>query len=523
MVEVPAHPGWRGVYRSTSGDPRLWRAPPCHTTQSQYCSLSLSKRCIFAMFSARRSLTGRRIAAVAVGFTACAATALACSSPAQSDAKDPKIVIVGGGTAGIGVAAILRNQGMKNVNIVEPGDKHYYQPLWTLVGAGLKSNEDSVKPMADVIPNGVNWVKSAVKTFDPDNNSVTLSDGQTVKYDYLIVAAGMQIDWQKIPGLVDGLKDSNSGVVSIYDYNYSKKTWNSFLAIASKAKRMLFTMPPTLIKCAGAPQKIMWLLEDELRSMGIRDQVSVEFWPAGAAMFGIKHYSDQLEKLRQDRGVKASFRHELVSIDVKNKLATFKSLADNSTTQQSYDLLHVVPPMSAPDFIKQSPLANADGWVDVDKNTLRSTKYGNVFGIGDCTNTPNSKTAAAVISQSSVLAHNLKALINNKPLDGYYRGYASCPLIISKNKVILAEFGYGGKLMESFNPETGKFPLTLLPQGEIAQRFFFFLKEQMFPVAYWTLWLRGYWHGANGPFWPDVTIRDDAPAPAPAPAPADKK
>jgi NADPH-dependent 2,4-dienoyl-CoA reductase/sulfur reductase-like enzyme len=469
------------------------------------------------MFAAR-GVTGRRLLAVAAGLTASSITVASCAGPTPKDSKNQKVVIVGGGTAGIGVAAMLRNKGMKSVVVVEPSDKHYYQPLWTLVGAGIKDNKDSVKPMADVIPSGVTWVNKAVQTFQPDQNQITLADGSTVDYDYLVVAAGMQLDWNKIPGLVEGLKKPDSGVVSMYDFNYSKKTWDSFRAIAKEAKRMLFTMPTTLIKCAGAPQKIMWLLEDELRTMGLRDRVSVEFWVPGAAMFGIKYYSDQLEQIRKDRGVKASFRQDLVSLDVEKKVATFKALDTNTLTEQSYDFIHVTPPMSAPDFIKTSPLSNQDGWVEVDKNTLQSTKFPNIFGIGDCTNTPNSKTAAAVISQSSVLVHNLNAVIENKPMDGYYRGYASCPLIIKKGRVILAEFGYGGKLMESFHPDTGKFPLSLLPTGDISQAFFYFLKEQVFPVAYWTMWVRGNWHGANGPFWPDVTIRDDDPTP-----PAGKK
>jgi NADPH-dependent 2,4-dienoyl-CoA reductase/sulfur reductase-like enzyme len=171
-----------------------------------------------------------------------------------------------------------------------------------------------------------------------------------------------------------------------------------------------------------------------------------------------------------------------------------------------YDLLHVAPHMSAPDFLKKAPFSDAKGWVDVDLHTMQTKKYANVWGLGDCTNTPNSKTAAAITSQAPVLVHNMLRSMDGKALDGFYNGYASCPLIIAKGKVMLAEFGYGGKLMETFSRDTGKFPLKYLgTEGELHFRFFYFLKEQIFPAVYWNLWPRGLWFGPNGPIKPTVT------------------
>lgn len=421
---------------------------------------------------------------------------------------DQRIVIVGGGTAGLGVAAMCEKEGLQKVTLIEPKSVHYYQPLWTLVGGGVKSNTASVKDMKDIVPKSTNWVQNAVKSFDPDNNKVVLQDGNTMEYDYLIVASGIQSNWDVVPGVKEGLDKPESGVVSVYDYNYSAKVWNEFNRLKNADhKTMLFTMPPTPIKCAGAPQKIMWLLEDTLRRAGLRATAAIEFWVPGASMFGVPHYAEKLEKIRQERGVEAHFKHELVSLDVEKKVATFKNLNDgkNELVQKAYDFIHVVPHMSPPDFIKESKLANAAGWMEVDINTMQSPKYSNVFGLGDCTSTPNSKTAAAITSQAPVLVHNLERAMEGKELDGMYNGYASCPLIIGIKKCILAEFGYGGKLLETFGRDTGVFPLNMVgTDGAFQQRFFYFLKEQVFPFVYWQLWTRGYWYGTRGPFKPNV-------------------
>jgi sulfide:quinone oxidoreductase len=202
-------------------------------------------------------------------------------------------------------------------------------------------------------------------------------------------------------------------------------------------------------------------------------------------MFGVPYYSQKLEKIRQERGVEGKFKHNLISIDVANKIAIFQNVDTKEKVKAPFDMLHVAPHMGAPDFLKKSAIADDKGWVDVDKHTLQHKKYENVFGLGDCTNTPNSKTAAAITSQAPILVHNMMLAMQDKPLDGKYNGYASCPLIIARAKIILAEFGYGGKLMETFSSETGSFPLKYIgTEGALQQRFFYFLKEKMFPFAY---------------------------------------
>mmetsp|Transcript_64411 Transcript_64411/g.126723 ORF Transcript_64411/g.126723 Transcript_64411/m.126723 type:complete len:465 (+) Transcript_64411:10-1404(+) len=432
----------------------------------------------------------------------------------DTDFRKKKVVIIGGGMAGIGVAAMLKQEGMKNVTIIEPSPSIYYQPLWTLVGAGLKKNVETVKPVADVVPSGTSLLPLSVSAIDPVNNTLFLSDKSVVSYDYLVVAAGIQMNWDKVSGLTDALKDKSSGVVSIYGYDLSAAAWEAFDAF--KKGRLIFNMPSTPIKCAGAPQKIMWLVEEMLRDRNIRETASVEFWVPGGAMFGVKKYSDQLEIIRQQRNVDAQFKQELVSVDGNAKTAVFKSLENGSTSTQAFDILHVVPPMSAPDFLKASPLADAQGWVDVNKFTLQSKKYPNVFGLGDCTNTPNSKTGAAVTAQAPVVVHNLiqHSKDSDAKLTGQYNGYASCPLVIGKNKVILAEFGYDGKIMETFDATNGKFPYRLLSYtGPLKDYTLYWMKSTMFPFVFWHLWPRACWYGSCGPFKPNVVPAVDLEAP----------
>ena len=364
------------------------------------------------------------------------ATAINCRQPSDlpgqkvscENATERKIVIIGGGTAGVGVSAQLINQGIIDVTIIEPNPVHYYQPLWTLVGAGLKKKEDSMIPMRKMINEKVSLLPHSVKRIKPDTNEVELENGTLVSYDYLVVAAGIQTNWNAIPGLNETVGKEKSGVVSIYDYEHSEKTWESFENF--KGGRALFTVPNTSIKCAGAPQKIMWLFEEYCCKNKLREKSTIEFYTNGTAMFGVKKYAEMLEKLRIERDVEVNYQKELIKINPKTKVATFKSLKDGSLSNEQFDLLHVTPPMSSPDFIKNSKISDKSGYVDVNKYTLQSVKYKNIFALGDCSNSPNSKTAAAIMAQAPVVVHNLEREMKGEELDGVYNGYGSCPLMV---------------------------------------------------------------------------------------------
>lgn len=390
-----------------------------------------------------------------------------------------ELVIVGGGTAGITLAAqLVRQQGAPKVTIIEPAEKHYYQPLWTLVGGGIFRQEQSERAMAEVMPSEVTWLRDAVDTFDPEQNTLRLRSGAVLSYEMLVVAAGIQLDWHKIEGLQEAL--GQGGVTSNYSYDSVAYTWE--LISRFQGGRAVFTFPATPIKCAGAPQKIMWLAEEAFRKQGVRNRSTVTFASAGAAIFGVAKYRVALEKLVAERNIQTSYKQDLVAVRADAREAVFRDTETGNESVVKYDLLHVTPPQSAPGFIKRSPLAQAGplGWVDVDKHTMQHVRYPNVFSLGDASSLPCSKTGAAVRKQAPALVANLMAFRRGSALTGLYDGYASCPLVTGYGKVILAEFGYDGVVMETF------------PFDQARERYsMYVLKAHALPNLYWHGMLRG--------------------------------
>lgn len=388
-----------------------------------------------------------------------------------------QVLIVGGGTAGLCIAARLRAvENPPEVTIIEPSDKHYYQPIWTLVGAGVFPKETSERDEADFIPPGATWLRDAVESFDPEKNQVTTKGGKTLSYDQLVVAPGIQLDWGAVKGLPQTL--GKNGVCSNYSYATVDSTWENIRSF--KGGTALFTFPATPIKCAGAPQKIMYLAEHAFRRQGVRDKTRVVYGSATPSIFGVPKYRIALEKIITGRGIETLFQHDLVEVRSASKEAVFNNKADGSEAVVKYDMLHVTPPQSAPDFIKRSPLANEAGWVDVDKHTTQHVRYPNVFSAGDASSLPTSKTGAAVRKEAPVLAQNLLALRAGRPLTGHYDGYASCPLVTGYGTVMLAEFGYDGKIMETF------------PFDQAQERYSMWaLKAYGLPSMYWHGMLRG--------------------------------
>jgi sulfide:quinone oxidoreductase len=423
---------------------------------------------------------------IAAGVLAGAAT----SSDAIASNATGKIVIVGGGLAGMSTAARLTNTlSNPDITVIEPDPKSVsYQPGQTLVGGGVWEPNDVVFMRDDHLPSGVTLVKDTAVTFDPDNNSLTTAGGQTITYDYLIVATGLELNYGAISGL-DGSITSTSadngavtskvgknGVHSIYFQDGAAATWKGIQELIAKAKahtgseklQALFTHPNTPVKCGGAPKKIMYLTHARLVEAGVRDKVEMTFLPNGGKMFGVKEYHEAIVEQFKTRGFKWEYKTNLVALDTDAKVATFQNhwlekgewdedieeyemIPMSKNIEKKYDFIHVTPPMKAPDTIGNSPLGSRKGWVPVKKETLQHVKYKNVFCLGDVAAVPMGKTGGSARKQYKVVVDNLVAVMEKKStLPAAYAGYTVCPLITSIGTVMLAEFNWTKKPTPSF-------------------------------------------------------------------------
>ncbi|MDY0069471.1 MAG: TIGR01244 family sulfur transferase [Porticoccaceae bacterium] len=391
------------------------------------------------------------------------------------------VLIVGGGAAGCAVAASLgkRRKDLR-IAIVEPSEEHYYQPGWTLVGAGVFTPGRTHRAMARCIPRGIQWIRAAAAGFEPERQQVVLEDGSRLGYRVLVVCPGLSLHWDAIEGLRDTL--GKNGVTSNYRYDLAPYTWQ--LVRQLKGGRALFTQPPMPIKCAGAPQKAMYLSCDHWRRTGVLDNIQVDFCSAGAVLFGVADFVPPLMKYVERYGAHLNFNNTLVAVDGPAHKAWFRELdgdGNSRTVEREFDMLHAVPPQRAPDFVRQSPLANAEGWVDVSPETLRHNTYGNIFSLGDVCSAPNAKTAAAVRKQAPIVAENIVSVLDGHQPRAVYDGYGSCPLTVERGKVVLAEFGYGGKLLPTF-------PLDPTVPRWLAWS----LKAHWMPSIYFDLMLKGH-------------------------------
>jgi len=395
-----------------------------------------------------------------------------------------QIVIVGGGSGGITTAAqlLLKDKNL-DIAVIEPSEKHCYQPGWTLASGGLIAPDKIIRDKKEVMPKQVHWIKEFVAKFNPDNNTLITRQGTVVKYQYLILCPGCQLDLHLIKGLKETL--GKNGVTSNYAGlgGYSWELIDNF-----KGGTAIFTYPNTPIKCGGAAQKVMYMADATFKKKsGVGVNSKVMFCTAGTRMFGVKEYSDVLDKVVERQGIEVKYQHNLKEIKADTKEAIFDVITANGTEEViiKYDMLHVAPPMSAPNFIKESPFAQENdgiqgGWVDVDKYTLQHLHYPNVFGLGDASSLPTSKTAAAVRGQVPIVVENLLSLMKSQPLKAKYDGYTCCPIITSYNSVVLAEFNYEGEPISSFFIDLAKERYSM-----------FLVKRYLLPWLYWNRMLKG--------------------------------
>lgn len=391
-----------------------------------------------------------------------------------------EVVIVGGGTAGISVAARLRRAGVADVAVVEPSDLHYYQPLWTLVGAGLAETRETIRPEAKVMPTGVTWIRDRAVGIDPDAHSVTLGDGSLVGYEQLVLAPGIQLNFDAVPGLAETL--GRDGVSSNYRVDLAPRTWQ-FIQQA-RSGTALFVTPPGPIKCAGAPQKIAYLAADWWRRHGLLDRMRLIMVLPTAAMFSQPDWGEVLKRVAAGYGIEVRHNTQLVEVDGPGRRAVLLDTVAGTKEELDFEVLHTAPPQSAPDWIRDSPLADPAspyGYLKVDQYTLRHPDWPDVFALGDAANLPTSKTGAAIRKQAPVVAENVLAARRGAPPVARYDGYTSCPVVTAHNRMLLAEFDY------TLTPRP-TFPLidTMRPRYDM-----YLLKRHALPQLYWHGLLRG--------------------------------
>ncbi|ETS80038.1 hypothetical protein PFICI_07567 [Pestalotiopsis fici W106-1] len=423
-------------------------------------------------------------------------TVTTITSPITHPSRSHRVVVVGGGTAGLAISHQLVRSGQfsqHDIAVVDPATWHHYQAGWTLVGGGLKKKQDLRKPLANLIDPKIKLYQDRVDSFAPDQNTITLGNNDLITYEHLVVAPGIKVNFDSIAGLPELLADPEAPVSSIYGYESCDKVFR--LINQHRSGVALFTHPAGVVKCAGAPQKIMWLALDRWKQSGLynatnpnQSPIQINFATALPSMFGVPKYAAKLEELRQTRGVNALFQHDLIAIN--GNTATLARLDGKDKVHVDFDFLHVVPKMGPHAFIKHSPLANEAGFVDVDESTLRHKQYSNVWSAGDGSSLPTSKTTAAITSQAPVLVANLLAAIKGKQPTSVYDGYTSCPLVTEYGKVLLAEFKYDGVLKETF----GRFGVD----QAVPRRLFYHLKKDFFPWVYYKALVKGTWAGPSG-------------------------
>ena len=391
-----------------------------------------------------------------------------------------QVVVIGGGNAGLSVAGRLHRYGVTDIAVIEPRSHHRYQPIFSHVAGGTARASRATRPQGDVTPRGVEWVQDSVVTVDPEGCVVHLASGRRITYEHVIVAAGIQKDFDRIPGLVTAL--DSPAVSSHYDVDLIAKSSRMLRDLRSGT--VIFTEPAGPAACAGAAQKPMYLACDYWRAIGVLDQIRVVLVVPTPTVFGIDAIDRELDRKIAEYGIELRTSTELVEVVGSERVAVLRREGSDDE-RLGFDALNVVPPQSAPDWLKSTSLpraGDAGGFVEVDPRTLRHRRYGTVWSLGDSAATTNSKSGGAIREQVTVLANNLRDVLAGREPSKRYSGYSVAPFTVSRSTVVFAEF----------DDQLRQKPTIPFWKGLARERRLTWVFDRhILPWVYWNLILKG--------------------------------
>jgi len=382
------------------------------------------------------------------------------------------VVILGGGSAGVMFANRMRREFSEDtvkITVIEKRDTHFYQPAFTLVVFNLDTPENLTRPVKDLFYEGINLIADEATKIDPQNNKVATSKHGEISYDYLVIATGAKLVYDAPEGMKEGL-DRGKNVFMFYTLDRAIQLREALKKFeGGTIVSSICEMP---IKCPAAPAKFIMLAEDEMRRRGIRDKCRFVFTTSMPDVFSRQPYAAKLNSIFKERGIEAIPNFNPSEVDYEQ--GVIKSFTKGQEPVK-FDLLCITPPHEGQPMIEQSKgIGNAAGWVTCDKHRMVHTAYNNIYGIGDATDFPTSKTASGIRKQAKVLTERMKSLLKGEEPTATYDGEVICPMPTKYKRALFAEFNY----TESISPA-------------IESYFSWVIKVHMLRPLYWNLMLRG--------------------------------
>lgn len=393
-----------------------------------------------------------------------------------------RVIIIGGGNAGLSVAGRLRRNRVDDVVVIEPRSLHYYKPLFSHVAGGTAPASMTVREQGSVTPRGVQWIQDAVTTVTPESNRLTLASGEELTYEQLVVCPGITNDWDAVPGLADAMRTPFGA--SNYEFELAAKA--STLLRDTRRGTVVFSQPPGPASCAAAAQKPMYLACDYWRSTGVLSDIRVVMIVPDESIFGMPMIDAELNRKIAEYGIELRTSAEIVEVDAAQRQVHIATRGGGSRATLAYDVLHVEPPQTAPSWLQGTGLsdpADAGGFVEVDPVSLQHRRFANVWSLGDAAATTNSKSGGALRPQAKALVKNVVAAMKGKAPTAKYNGYSVSPFTVSRHTVVFAEFD------DKYVPK----PTVPFWKGLARERrLTWVLDRYVLPRVYWYLILKGW-------------------------------